>query len=128
MPAARGGHGLGHRDRPRQEGAAVAHAPAVRRGEHVELPRGRLGPLAIDERDDPIAAGVAVRGDLAEPAAEGGGHERLAASWAAAWISCSERTSSSIPPPEEIARTAAAAPVIVVIEGIPCLTAAVRIS
>src|SRR4029077_11218756 len=110
------------------EGAAVPRAPALRCGEHVELPCRRLRPLAIVQRNDPVAPRVAVGSDLAEPAAEGGGHGRLAASCAAAWISCRLRTSSSIPRPEAIARTAAAAPVIVVIEGIPCLTAAVRIS
>ncbi len=108
-------------------------SPSLRRGEHVELPRRGLRPVAIDQGDDPVATRVTVRGDLAEPPPEGRAgllraHDFAAASRAAAWISCSERTSSSIPPPEAIARTAAVAAVIVVIEGIPCLTAAVRIS
>ena len=126
-PAA--GSVVGDRDRPRQEGAAVARVPALGRGEHVELPRLGLRPLAIDQRDDPVAARVAVR---RRPRRACGRRARswlrAAASCAAAWISCSERTSSSIPPPEAIARTAAVAAVIVVIEGIPCLIAAVRIS
>ena len=123
-----GGSGLGDRDRPRQEGRPPPRSQRSARGEHVELAGDRLRALAVDQREDPVAAGEVVAADLAEAAAEGRAHRCLAASAAPAWISWIERTSCSSRLPAAIARAAAVAPVIVVMQGIPWRTAAVRIS
>src|SRR6266576_3020498 len=109
-----GGGGLSDRDRPRQEGATALFAPAARSGEHVELARLRLRALAIEQREDPIAAARLVRGDLAEAAAERRRHRGCGSPAALRWISCSERTSASPCLAAAIARAAAVAPVIVV--------------
>src|SRR4051794_15211039 len=120
--------GLGHRDRPRQERPPPLLAPTLGRGQHVELARLGRRALPIGQREDPVPARGPVAGDLAEAAAEGGPHRGCGTPATVPWISCSERTSASPCLIAAIARTAAVAPVIVVRQGIPCFTAAVRIS
>ena len=133
--------GLGDRERARQVRPPARTAPAVR-GEHVELPSLGLGSLAVEPRDDPIAAGRLVADDFAlapperrkHPLVSGSAHEplssgeRRAASASIPCNSCSE-TGSSVPSrAATIAREAAVAPVIVVMQAIPWRTAAERIS
>ena len=56
---------VGDREGPGQVGPAVLAAPARLGGEHVELPGGRLGPVGVEHREDPVAAGLEVPGHLA---------------------------------------------------------------
>ena len=87
------------RERARQERPLVrAAAPALARGEHVELPRVRRRPLGVEHRDDVVGAVARVRDDRAEAAAEAaracGRHAPHRAS-PRACSSCSDTTSGS---------------------------------
>jgi len=120
------GHRVGDRERPGQEGAPSALLPVALRGQHVELPRGRLRPALVAQREDPVTTGGPVVGDLAEPSPRRRRHR----GWEALvpWISWRLRTSASPATLAAIARAAAVAPVIVVTQGTSWRTAAVRIS
>ena len=135
---------LGHGERPRQEGAFPSPAPAALGGEHVELPGRRHRALAVEDGDDPVAAGGGVGGDLRAALAERREHATVgrcrllahlpsAAAWTAfsAASACSSCRLMTSPPPRlstPMARAAAEAPVIVVMHGMPRRVAALRIS
>ena len=121
-----------HRERARQERPLVrAPAPALARGEHVELPRVGRGAL-VEHRDHVVGAVAGVRDDRAEPAAERGegavAHACSAAREPRAWSSWSETTSGSPCRAAAIARAAAMPPESVVMQGMPRATATERIS
>ncbi len=124
---ARGRSGFGYGEGAGQEGALGALLPVILCGQHVELAWLGLGALLVEQREEAVAPGGTVLGDLAEAAPEGGGHRGCFA-LSRPWISCRERTSGSRSILAAIARIAAEAPVIVVTQGIPSRTAAVRIS
>ena len=119
-------------------------APALGRGEHVELPGPWVGrAVRIPYGEQPVRAQLPVRLQGRKPPAERRlrarlahrcagrpvrGCSRAAAPAAVACSSWSERISGAASRDARIARWAALAPVIVVMHGIPRPTAARRIS
>ena len=114
QPAAFAAH---HAERARQERALVrSPAPALGRGEHVELARVGLRPVRVVADDDVVGADAPVLADLGEPAAER--RERPAHAWTPlACSSCSDTTGGSPTRAAAIARAAAIPPAIVVMHG-----------
>ena len=146
-----------HAERARQERPLVgAAAPALRRGEHVELAGVGGRPLGIGDREDAVRPVVPASNDACRAASEGrqrplirGGaaRDRMAtisspshlharfktdvhdpAATPRACSSWSETTAGSPRRSAAIARVAAIPPAIVVMHGIPRPTAARRIS
>ena len=120
--------GAQHGEGPRQERPAVVPAPALRRGEHVELARVRRRPLGVGGREHDVGADLAARGDLQAPAPERRERALAAprhapapagAACAGRWTSCSDSTPSSPRRAAAIARAAARPPESVVRHGIP---------
>src|SRR5262245_15758143 len=119
------GLGGGDGERAGQVRPAVLSAPSASSRQHVELAGGGLEALAVERREDPIAAAFPRLDDLGGPPAERRQHAlaHLVASAAGCcvwWISWRQRGSTPLPRWAEIARTAAEAPVIVVTQGMPC--------
>src|SRR5919202_64599 len=133
-PGARVGEGRGQVGAP-----PLTASPPLGRGEHVELARpGLRRPQAVDGRDQPVGAELARAGDLGHPARGrgqrsglgGGGAHRTSPPTGAPrpWSSWSAATGASAVRLALIARWAALAPLIVVMQGMPRVTAARRIS
>src|SRR3954447_2117690 len=128
-----------HRERARQERTLVgAAAPALHRGEHVELARPRARPGRVRHGEHDVRTQRAALGDDQRPPPERReraplrlrrrAHRAASARAPPAWSSCSDSTGGAPWRPAEIARAAASPPESVVRHGIPRVTAARRIS
>ena len=121
----------GDREGARQVGTLVlSPAPALGAGEHRELPRLRIGAVHVGDAQHPVGAELIHAEDRQQPGRERRGRRGPLAHVVRTPCSSCRHSTSGSPPRRALAIARAADPPAdsVVRQGMPCITAARRIS